>query len=997
MDYSNKALLSALAICSFAFLGGTAVRADDYVVYADWDPPEVGGSVTGANGWVDSKGLMGPAGAQYVIFADSSSGWIYQVKTTGDPDRHPNNPDDPGPMAPRTFTLVSSHRMTNDGVSPNHHCAFYMSDTGIYYGSNDSGIHRWNFNWQYLGKVVSRASSSTESLAYNPVTKEWWAGGRNRTIYKWNGSSWVSKFTCPNLAGSHHDGMEVIGDSLFVSDMTSDLIYQYRLDPKSGDPIDSANNPYKQFRYSSAHDVEGLGYGPNNHIWIASGSSNVYEIGGGELQHEIDPEQCDGIDNDGNGLIDDGLTRSCTTACGSGTEHCDNGKWVGCTAQKPSPEQCNGKDDNCNGQIDDGLTRNCSTICGSGTEHCQMGAWVGCTAQQPKPEECNGKDDDCNGTIDENLTRTCATACGEGTEVCDNGTWVNCDAPKPQEEICDGLDNNCDGTIDEGCGCIEGSTRECGTDEGECESGTQTCNAQGQWGPCEGAIGPTEEICDTLDNNCDGQVDEGCDCLPGDTRACGEDEGACQAGIQICDESGHFGDCLGDVGPSREVCDCADNDCNGKVDDGDLCGEGSECFACRCTKPCSFGECANGLICENGYCVPPKCKTDQDCGKDRKCSNGRCFDSCDVTVCDPGYKCVLGNCVTTDCGLTGCKQGLVCLDGSCQPNPCYSVTCPEGQFCRHGQCFDSCAGIDCEEGMICVDGECIQDPCAACDPDKEICYSGKCYPKENDPCDLVSCPSGMTCNAGECIQDPCNEASCPRGEACKNGQCAYGDLDNDGTPDDQDPDVDGDGIPNEEDKCHEKDCSRDHDNDGIDDPYDPDDDNDGIPDGLDKGKNGEDLSRDHDNDGIDDDKDADDDNDGIEDSKDKGPNGEDYSQDTDNDGFPDAQDSDDDNDGIEDSKDKGPNGEDYSRDTDNDGINNAEDSDDDNDGIPDQDDPYPLKPDKEENDNPNNNGSKASTKSSGCSATGGMDAAWIAALMWGIVLLFEKKKRTEKN
>jgi hypothetical protein len=88
--------------------------------------------------------------------------------------------------------------------------------------------------------------------------------------------------------------MEIINNSLFISDMTSDVIIQYRLDD-AGNVIDRPAHPCNTFFYSATPAVEGLGYGPNNHIWIAGyGSAVLYEIGGGALQLAFEgiPDQC---------------------------------------------------------------------------------------------------------------------------------------------------------------------------------------------------------------------------------------------------------------------------------------------------------------------------------------------------------------------------------------------------------------------------------------------------------------------------------------------------------------------------------------------------------------------------------------------------------------------------------------------------------------------------------------------------------------------------------
>ncbi len=67
-------------------------------------------------------------------------------------------------------------------------------------------------------------------------------------------------------------------------------------------------------------------------------------------------------------------------------------------------------------------------------------------------------------------------------------------------EVCDGVDNDCDGAIDEDL------VQDCGLAEGECQPGSQVCEG-GAWGPCDG-VTPIDEICDGLDNDCDGVADE---------------------------------------------------------------------------------------------------------------------------------------------------------------------------------------------------------------------------------------------------------------------------------------------------------------------------------------------------------------------------------------------------------------------------------------------------------------------------------------------------------
>ena len=258
-------------------------------------------------------------------------------------------------------------------------------------------------------------------------------------------------------------------------------------------------------------------------------------------------EICDGEDNDCDEHIDEGQLNACGECGFLPQETCDN------------------VDNNCDGSTDEGLIQQCYTACGSGVEYCIAGSWVSCTAPPEQIEICDGFDNDCDGSIDEDLTCECTIEhvgvlfpckespliCGEGYKTCECtdpscSTIITSDCVAPcvyfpdpdeicdpqigqvaQKEECNNYDDNCNELIDEDlyaqCYSEDPTTLYVGI----CQPGITQC-VEGTWGNyhpetndfipgfCDGEVVPQEDVCNGVDDDCDGVTDSGEELEPTD-------------------------------------------------------------------------------------------------------------------------------------------------------------------------------------------------------------------------------------------------------------------------------------------------------------------------------------------------------------------------------------------------------------------------------------------------------------------------------------------------
>ncbi len=543
---------------------------------------------------------------------------------------------------------------------------------------------------------------------------------------------------------------------------------------------------------------------------VKVGNPAICKLGGNDCNDnnsQINPtktEICDDLDNNCDLKVDENCDADgdlyCTSAksvvgfpavCPKGGNDCNDAQK---TVNPGAPEICDGLDNNCAGGIDEickdtDLDGYCvgngvvSVSCPKGGGDCNDGD---AKVHPGQPEDCKTQyDDDCNGIANEVGALNCTAfypdndkdGYGNGVAVCqcvqtgnqtalsagdcnDNNALIN----PAVLEVCDGIDNDCLLGVDNGCD---------DDNDGYCDgsmlmASTATCAkttpkpAVGQTAPGDdcndgsAAVKPgAVEICDGLDNDCNGVIDEGCDADKDGYCAAGKvvsvpAPASCPSGGLDCDDANPL------INPAaKENCTTlADDNCDGSLtalnalgctpfyfdNDGD--GYGTAVSQCHCVANGLYKAILTGDCDDNDAAKFPGAAAEICDNKDNNC-NGVIDEGCDVD--GDGY-CSALLAVTN---ITACPKTVIKLGKGDDCDPLNKLIYPGAAEVCDGS-DNNCNGV--------VDESCDKDGDLYCDSGLVVIGAPPICPKGGGDCDdnnkIKNPGSAEICNG---VDDNCNK------------------------------------------------------------------------------------------------------------------------------------------------------------------------------------------------------------------------------------------------
>ncbi|MBN2361496.1 MAG: putative metal-binding motif-containing protein, partial [Deltaproteobacteria bacterium] len=522
-------------------------------------------------------------------------------------------------------------------------------------------------------------------------------------------------------------------------------------------------------------------------------------------------ERCDNVDNDCNGVVDNGcdddnddycdaamtlvgVPAICPNTTGVATLDCNDGD----SAIHPGAAEICGdnRDQNCDGNNSEGCPA-CDTRVDAdldGSNQCDDCDETNGAVHPGATERCNGVDDDCDDQIDEDFDgdndsfTTCGTVlpgggldpayvdCDDGNaarhpfacELCAlDGVTVACGA---ENDGGNNVDEDCDGWRDEGCSPCDPVDRD-GDGVSECA---------GDCLPGDGAVAPGRaELCDGKDNDCNAFTTENCDV--GDP---------CHWPTEGTDECRERLICVESLGPSGRptgdyTCTSFCNFSQLGLGLGDGCASNQTCSSSLtptanlhgCSVATDFGTKASGLACSRDTeCRSGNCYSD---GRIPQLKQYYCTDLCGSDAyCANGTTCQLwgsytGHCYKPLAGYQTLGFGVACSSTTATKCVNGNLACVEFSTGNKKCTKPCCDNSECPAGYFCsLKGNDAAGPIGGYDT-VPVCWP-EATATEHDRVAGQACSTNNQC-ASEfcdrtldvCVDICCNDSNCPLGLSCE--------------------------------------------------------------------------------------------------------------------------------------------------------------------------------------------------------------------------------------